>query len=87
MTPSSMAGQVLGLWSGKKTTHLVAIEFHISNFLEMIDCTHLVSMDCLAGQGGALSSWKEVWKHIRPFCVGSESHCLKSRHSSFFMPL
>ena len=34
-------------------------------FLEL-QMSYLVSMDCLAADSGAFSSWKEVWKHILP---------------------
>ena len=47
-----MVGQVLGLWSGKKTTHLLAIQSYINNILEDTFELHPPCLDGLSGRAG-----------------------------------
>ena len=51
---------MFGWWSGKKARPRASTDWR----------------GAAPGGPGAAGSWKEVWKHILPGRVGSESHCL-----------
>ena len=86
-----MVGQVLGLWSGKKTTHLLGNFIQVDDFLKVV-LLHPPCLDGLSGRAGRRLVVMEGGVEAHPALLGGvgvpllEEQALVLLHAAVVVP-